>query len=120
MADRPAPPVENPITLGHVRRLFGIPTPSQTIRPWQIRSPREQATCPWLKGLPRPVPTSFVAGREARVRREPPGPERWRNRSRTYPGIAAAMRAAEAFPGFQRIFRSHLAGSPMARSFATR
>ena len=53
--------------------------------------PETKATCLWLKGLPRLTPTAVVAGREARVHREPPGPERWRNRSRTYPGIAAAM-----------------------------
>ena len=44
-----------------------------------------------LRSLPRLKPTHIVEGREARVHREPPGPDRWRNRSRTYPGIAAAM-----------------------------
>jgi hypothetical protein len=83
--------VENPIMLGHVRRLFDIPAPSQTIQPWQHGHPETKATCLWLKGLPRLTPTAMVAGREARVHREPPGPERWRNRSRTCPGIASAM-----------------------------
>ena len=53
--------------------------------------PETKATCLWLQGLPRLTPTAVVEGREARVHREPPGPERWRNRSRTYPGIATAM-----------------------------
>jgi hypothetical protein len=83
--------VENPIMLGHVRRLFDIPAPSQTIQPWEFGHPETKATCLWLKGLPRLTPTAVVEGREARVHREPPGPDRWRNRSRTYPGIAAAM-----------------------------
>ena len=83
--------VENPIMLGHVRRLFDIPAPSQTIQPWQFGHPETKATCLWLRSLPRLNPTHVVDGREARVHREPPGPERWRNRSRTYPGIAAAM-----------------------------
>ena len=83
--------VENPIMLGHVRRLFDIPARSQTIQPWLHGHPETKATCLWLKGLPRLTPTCIVAGRDARVHREPPGPERWRNRSRTYPGIAAAI-----------------------------
>lgn len=95
MLRAPAPriAVENPIMLGHVRRLFDIPAPSQTSQPWQFGHPATKATCLWLKGLSRLTPTPVVEGREARVRREPPGPERWRNRnrSRTYPVIAAAM-----------------------------
>ena len=83
--------VENPIMLGHVRRLFDIPAPSQTIQPWQHGHPETKATCLWLRSLPRLQPTQVVDGRDARVHRDPPGPERWRNRSRTYPGIAAAM-----------------------------
>jgi hypothetical protein len=89
----PAPriAVENPIMLGHVRRLFGVPAPTQTIQPWQFGHPETKATCLWLKGLPSLRPTHVVEGREARVHREPPGPDRWRNRSRTFEGIAAAM-----------------------------
>ena len=41
--------VENPIMLGHVRRLFDIPAPSQTIQPWQFGHPETKATCLWLK-----------------------------------------------------------------------
>jgi len=59
--------------------------------PVAVQSSRDEATCLWLRVLPRLTPTSIVEGREARVHREPPGPERWRNRSRTYPGFAAAM-----------------------------
>jgi hypothetical protein len=89
--------VENPIMLGHVRRLFDLPAPSQTIQPWAFGHPETKATRLWLRGLPRLVPTRIVEGRDARVHREPPGPERWRNRSRTYLGIAAAM--AEQWDG---------------------
>jgi hypothetical protein len=64
---------------------------SQSVQPWQFGHPETKATCLWLKGLPRLTPTDIVEGREARVHREPPGPERWRNRNRTYPGIAEAM-----------------------------
>ena len=83
--------VENPIMLGHVRRLFDIPAPSQTIQPWQFGHPETKATCLWLRSLPRLRPTHVVDGRDARVHREPPGPDRWRNRSRTFEGIATAM-----------------------------
>jgi hypothetical protein len=83
--------VENPIMLGHVRRLFDLPAPSQTIQPWQFGHPETKAACLWLRSLPRLTPTKFFDGRPPRVPREPPVPERWRNRSPTYPGIAAAM-----------------------------
>lgn len=83
--------VENPIMLGHPRRLFGIPKPTQTIQPWQYGHGETKATCLWLKGLPPLVPTNIVPGREARVWRMAPGPDRKADRSRTYAGIAEAM-----------------------------
>lgn len=83
--------LENPIGVLSTRSRLGKPT--QIIQPWQFGHGEVKATCLWLKGLPRLIPTSIVAGREARVHREPPGPDRWKNRSRTYPGIAEAMAA---------------------------
>ena len=52
MLEAPIPriAVENPIMLGHVRRLFDIPAPSQTIQPWQHRSPRDQGDLPVAEG----------------------------------------------------------------------
>jgi len=50
-----------------------------------------KATCLWLQRLPPLWPTHVVDGREGRVWRLPPGPGRWRERSRTLPGIAEAM-----------------------------
>ena len=85
--------VENPVMLGHPRRLFGIPEATQTIQPWQFGHGETKATCLWLKGLPPLVPTDIVAGRSARVHRMPPAPGRWKERSRTYPGVASAMAA---------------------------
>lgn len=67
--------------------------PDQIIQPWQFGHGEIKATCLWLKGLPKLQPTEIVSGRFARVHREPPGPNRWKNRSRTYAGIAAAMAA---------------------------
>ena len=83
--------LENPIMLGHPKRLFDIPDPTQIIQPWQFGHGETKATCLWLKGLPPLRPTNIVPGREQRVFRMAPGPDRKRNRSRTFEGIAEAM-----------------------------
>lgn len=81
--------VENPVSVisSEIRR------PSQVIQPWMFGHGETKATCLWLKGLMPLWPTSIVEGREGRVYRMPPSPDRWKERSRTYPGIAAAMAA---------------------------
>ena len=79
--------LENPISIISTR----IRKPDQIIQPWQFGHPETKATCLWLKNLPPLVPTNIVEGRKARVHLEPPGPDRWKNRSRTYQGIAEAM-----------------------------
>lgn len=85
----PAPfvAVENPI----MHRHAGIIKPTQIIQPWQFGHPETKATGLWLRGLPPLAPTNIVSGREPRVHHAPPGPDRWKVRSRTLPGIAAAM-----------------------------
>jgi len=83
--------LENPIMLGHPKRLFGIPEPTQIIQPYQFGHGETKATCLWLKNLPPLEPTNIVEGREQRVFRMAPGPNRKRDRSRTYEGIAEAM-----------------------------
>lgn len=87
-ADRVA--VENPIPHGHALKRIGVRY-SQVVQPWQFGHGETKATCLWLKGLPNLTPTKIVEGRAARVHREAPGPDRKNNRSRTMPGIAAAM-----------------------------
>lgn len=67
--------------------------PDQIIQPWQFGHGETKATCLWLKGLPKLVPTNIVEGRDPRVHRMSPGPNRWKERSRTYQGIADAMAA---------------------------
>lgn len=79
--------VENPIGIMSTRYR----KPDQIIQPWQFGHGEVKATCLWLKNLPLLQPTNVVAGRHARVHREPPSPERWKNRSRTLEGIARAM-----------------------------
>ena len=81
--------VENPVSIISTR----IRKPDQIIQPWQFGHGETKATCLWLKGLPKLVPTNVVDGREARIHRMPPRPDRWKERSRTYPGIADAMAA---------------------------
>lgn len=83
--------IENPIMLGHPRRLFGIPEPTQTIQPYEFGHGETKATCLWLFSLPPLLPTNIVEGREQRVWRMGPGPERKKERSRTFTGIADAM-----------------------------
>ena len=86
--------LENPVSVisSHIRK------PDQIIQPWQFGHGETKATCLWLKNLPKLVPSDVVEGREARVHRMPPGPDRWKERSRTFPGIAAAMAAQWAHP----------------------
>lgn len=79
--------IENPISIISSR----IRKPDQIIQPWQFGHGETKATCLWLKGLPKLQPTNIVEGREQRVHKMPPSPDRWRERSRTFAGIAQAM-----------------------------
>jgi hypothetical protein len=84
--------VENPVMHGHAKRLIeNYAEPAQSVQPWQFGHPESKRTCLWLRNLPPLRPTNVVAGREQRVHRMPPSPTRWKERSRFYPGIAAAM-----------------------------
>lgn len=76
--------------------------PDQVIQPWQYGHGETKATCLWLKGLPHLVPTQIVPGREPRVHRMSPGPDRWKERSRTLEGIAAAM--ADQWGSYRDLF----------------
>jgi site-specific DNA-cytosine methylase len=81
--------IENPISVISTK----IRKPDQIIQPWMFGHGETKATCLWLKGLPLLAPTRVVEGREARVHRLPPSPDRWKLRSKTYQGIADAMAA---------------------------
>jgi hypothetical protein len=81
--------LENPVSIISSR----VRKPDQVIQPWQHGHGETKATCLWLVNLPKLAPSNVVAGREGRVWKMPPSPDRWRERSRTYPGIAAAMAA---------------------------
>lgn len=87
-ADRLA--VENPIQHKYAVQRIGVKY-SQIIQPWQFGHGETKATCLWLKNLPHLQPTNVVSGRRPRVHLLSPGPERWKERSRTLDGIASAM-----------------------------
>lgn len=79
--------LENPISIisSHIRK------PDQIIQPWQYGHGETKATCLWLQNLPKLQSTNIVEGREQRIWKMPPGENRWKERSRTFEGIAQAM-----------------------------
>lgn len=83
----PAVAIENPVCV--MSSLWR--QPDQIIHPWQFGHGETKATCLWLKGLPTLKPTRVVEGREPRIHHMPPSADRWKERSRTYSGIANAM-----------------------------
>ena len=86
--------VENPVMHRHAKeRIENYAEPSQSVQPWQFGHGETKRTCFWLKNLPPLTPTDIVSGREQRVFKMPPGPNRWKERSRFFPGIADAMAA---------------------------
>lgn len=86
--------IENPVSIISSR----IRPPDQIIQPWMFGHGETKTTCLWLRNLPPLRPTHVVNGREPRVHHLPPSPERWRERSRTYPGVARAMAAQWSRP----------------------
>ena len=79
--------IENPISIISSR----IRKPDQIIQPWQFGHGETKSTCLWLKNLPKLDPTNIVEGREQRIWKMPPSKDRWKERSRTFTGIAEAM-----------------------------
>lgn len=86
-ADIPKIVIENPIGIMSTKYR----KPDQIIQPWQFGHGETKATCLWLKGLPKLKPTNIVPGRDQRIWKMAPGPERAKERSKTFPGIARAM-----------------------------
>lgn len=86
--------VENPVMHRHAKeRIRNYQEPAQSVQPWQFGHGETKRTCFWLKGLPTLAPTNIVDGRTPRVHHMSPGPDRWKERSRTFDGIAQAMAA---------------------------
>lgn len=91
LLELPVPKIalENPI--GAITKA--VRKPDQIVQPWLYGHGEVKATCLWLKGLPKLQATQTVAGRLATCHTCPPSKDRWKLRSRTYPGLAAAMAA---------------------------
>jgi len=99
LLDAPIPRIalENPVSIISSR----IRKPDQVIQPWQFGHEATKTTCLWLKGLPLLTPTNVVGRGDRHVTKSgrslpkwynlPPSPDRWRERSRTFDGIARAM-----------------------------
>ena len=84
--------IENPVMHKHAKaRIESYVEFSQSVQPWQYGHGEVKRTCFWLKNLPALVSTNIVEGREARVHLASPGPDRWKERSRFFRGIADAM-----------------------------
>ena len=84
--------IENPVMHKHAKtRIKNYEDFAQSIQPWQFGHGETKRTCFWLKNLTPLKATNLVDGREARIHRMPPGPDRWRERSRFFPGVAVAM-----------------------------
>ena len=79
--------IENPI--GCMSSRFR--KPDQVLQPWMFGYGETKATCLWLRGLPKLIPTDVVEGREQRLHLLPKTAERAKLRSKTFPGIARAM-----------------------------
>jgi hypothetical protein len=79
--------IENPIGIMSTK----FRKPDQIIQPWQFGHGETKATCLWLNKLPKLKPTDIVEGREQRIWKMAPSPERGKQRSKTYPNIAKAM-----------------------------
>lgn len=92
--------IENPI--GKLSSLWH--GPDQIVEPFHFGDPYRKATCLWLKNLPPLQRTNDLGAGAQACWLEPPGPERRKNRSRTYPGLADAM--AEQWGGTLAMERS--------------
>ena len=101
LLDAPVPRIalENPVSVISSR----IRKPDQIIQPYEHGHEATKTTCLWLKGLPHLQPTALVGKGARHVTKSgkslpewynlPPSADRWKIRSATFPGIAAAMAA---------------------------
>ena len=89
LLDAPVPRIalENPVSVISSR----IRRPDQVVQPWWFGTGEVKATCWWLKNLPLLRATNMAKGRIPRVWYASPGPDRWKERSRTDANMAEAM-----------------------------
>ena len=96
--------IENPV--GIISTF--LRKPDQIIQPYEYGHGELKTTCLWLKHLPLLQPTHIVEGREQKMWRLPPTEDRWKQRSKTYTGIAKAMAMqwGVAYPLWDRRLKS--------------
>lgn len=84
--------VENPVMHKYAKKIVGRGH-DFSVQPWQFGDPAKKRTCFWTTDLPALKPTSDMTAADARAdcHLASPGPDRWKERSRTYQGIANAM-----------------------------
>lgn len=94
-ADIPAIGLENPVMHHYAKDYLlsarKVPSHTFTLQPWQHGEPEVKRSCFWLRNLPPLKPSRIVSGRTPRVHHASPGPNRWKERSRTLKGVANAM-----------------------------
>lgn len=87
--------IENPVMHKYAKdyllSAWKVPAYTFSLQPWEHGEPETKRTCYWTRGLPDLKPSQIVSGRTPRVHFESPGPDRWKNRSRTLEGVAKAM-----------------------------
>jgi hypothetical protein len=82
--------IENSQPLGYVMDRVGRYT--QKVQPWMFGEPYTKGACLWLEGLPELIATHNKPEKvEAACHHASPGPDRWKERSRTYQSIADSM-----------------------------
>jgi site-specific DNA-cytosine methylase len=91
--------LENPVSIISSR----IRKPTQIIQPWMFGHDASKTTCLWLKNLPLLQPTKIIPPKiinggkrwanqtSSGQNKLGPSLDRWKERSRTYTGIAQAM-----------------------------
>ena len=104
------------------RTLVGDLAPTQYVHPWQHGTGHTKPTALYLRNLPALTPSCVVEGRKHALARLPPALDRAAARSRTYPGIAAAM-AIQWMPVLLHYVREQTAAemaerAPLRRSAA--
>ena len=82
--------VENPVMHKYAVEIIGRKH-DFSLQPYEHGEPHTKRTCFWTKGLPDIVPTNIIDERKPTVHHASPGPNRWKERSRTYDGVARAL-----------------------------
>ena len=110
--------VENPVMHKHAKaRIKNFRPAAQTVQPWWFGDPAFKATGLYLRNLPKLRPTKRLTPPPqhteehkawSSIHRASPGPDRWKVRSRTFPGLAQAM--ADQWGCLELVGSQNLAG----------